>query len=388
MLPTVLKDATGKPSRCDWQIELNSIDNNNVNSSLNLQNNRITIAKTSGFIDAMPEEHVIQGMPGTAATSILRLRPHIVINNFEVDMPTTGYALLGLVSSVVMVRPSMWLASVAPKAADEYHDVGKLNVITNLGNEANGVGEPLDLKDTTLKPHEVYGLLKQMYSLDPVCSMDIEMCGANSNFLSVFAVAGAPSMTNEDADKKLNASKEIITTANWLTNGAFPLDFDPSKIFISPGILVPTGTWTDKSGESRDIKDIDLSFIAGFGQSVELINKWALSNVPHTVSGLDPYITKIDIISKLIPNAEISGKAMRVTFSAEFLSTLSAACATAGLETRYDPEVNYTEQSDIAVLGSYLNNAGIGQNTADFARAFNGGANYQTPFSLSGFNRF
>jgi len=388
MLPTVTKDAVGKAHRADWQMELNSVDNSNQNMSLNLQNNKTTICKSSGFVDAMPEEQPMQTAPGLAPTSILRFRPHIIIDRMDVDMPTTGYALLALVTSVVMVRPAMWLAAVAPKSVDKYHDAGKLNIITNIANEASGIGAALDLKDPQLKANEVYAILKQMYSLNPVCSMDIELCGATTNFTSVFATAAAAVTNNEDAAKKKNASKEIIATANWLTNGAFPLDFDLNRIFLSTGVLVPTGTWNDKNGDVRDIKDVDLSFVAEFGQSVELINKWALSNAPYSVSGLDPYVTKVDIISKLIPNAEIQGKSLRVTFSADFLSTLANACASAGLETRYDPEVTYTEQSSISVLGSYLGAAAIGQQTADFARAFNGGVNYQTPFSMGGFNRF
>jgi len=390
LLPTTIMDAAGKPIRADWQIELNSIDNRNVAQSLNLQNNRTRVCKTTGFVDAMQEEFTVQALPGAASTSMIRLRPHVILTSMDTDMPTTGYALLAIISSVVMVRPNMWLAAVAPKPNDQLHDIGKLNISTNLENNSSGFGEPLDLRDSKLNSQELFSLIKQMYSLDAMFSIDIDAYGTYSNFASIFGVAAAPA-NSDVGDKKYAAAQEILSTAVWLTNGAFPHNFPANEIFLNDGVNIPTGTWTDKDGATRDIRDLDLSAIATLSapnQVSENINKWTLSNVPQSVSGIDPFITKVDIISKLIPNAEISGKATRVTFSSKFIQTLSSACASAGFETRYDPEVQFTEQSSIAAIGNYLSGAGIGQQSADFARSFAGGNSYQTPYATAGFNRF
>lgn len=382
MLPVVHRDEAGKAIRSDWTIELNSIDNRNNNISINLQNNRSTISRTRGFVDAMPVEIPRPAAYGMPTSNMLRLRPHVILNNIETEMPTLGYALLALVSSVVMTRPTMWLGALTPKANDQFHDAGKLNIVTNLENAQNGIGDALDLKDPKLNSQEVFALLRQMYSLDAMFSIDIDAYGPQTSYTSIFKWAAAPGTTPAEADSKANAAKEIIQAANWLTNGAFPLNFNPAEIFLSSGVVVPTGRWTDKNGEVRDIKDIDMSFIANVNGSTELLNKWALSNVPHNVSGIDPYVSKVDIISKLVSNAEISGKAFRCTFNPKFISALSAACAQAGLETRYDPEIQYNEQSNIAVLGDYLANAGVSQDASGFARAYASGASYQTPWGI------
>lgn len=396
MLPSVNTDAAGKPVRSDFQIELSSIDSRNNLGSMNLQNGKNVICRTGGFIDAMPIESTVPAMQGmnnmAAPASMIRFRPHIIINNLEVDMPTVGYSLLALASSVVMARPGMWLAAVTPKSTDEVHDIGELNLLTNLENKQDGLGDRIDFRDPSVNSNELYGLVKQMYSLEPMFSIDVELYGPQTSYTSIFNAASAPGISTKEADAKYNAGRSIINTANWLTNNIFPKDYDVNKIFLNSGIVVPTGRWTDKNGNVRDIKDVDMSFIAKVAapeQKVELLNKWALSNVPHSISGLDPYVTKIEIISKLIPNAEITGKAVRATFSPEFLSYLTSSCAQAGFETRYDPEITYNEQSNIAELGNYLQNAGVSQSSADFARAYQTGVNYQTPFAnIGGVNRY
>ena len=389
MLPSTEVDPTGRPIRADWRIELDSIESNNTFNSPNMQNGKTTIVASKGFIDAMPIEIKTAQQMGMVDNTMIRLRPVVIINNLDVDVPTTGYGLLGIVSSLVMIRPNMWPAAVAPKAEDKLHDVGKLNIVTNLENNQNGVGEPLDLKDPKLNSQEVYALIRQMFSIDPMFSIDVDIAGATTPYTGVLSVAAGTGFSAEEQEYKYNAAQEIVAAANQLTAGLFPVDFNLNEIFIDSGITVPTGIWRDNNGNMRDLKDIDLTFIATNSGDTDLINKWALSNVPHSVSGIDPYISKVDVISKIVPSAEITGKAIRVTFNPLFISTLSAACAQAGFETRYDPVINFNEANNISVIGNYLSNAGISSQAADFARSFGGGQNtYQTPFANNGYNRY
>ena len=384
--PTTHKDAAGKLFRSDWQIELAHIDNSGVTASLNLQNNKTVVCTTSGFIDAMPVESSIPQGPMMAPINVIRLRPVINITHINLAMYTTGYSLLAIAATTVMLRPSMWLGAVVPKANDKLHDYGRLNLITNNEGNQDGTGELIDLRSPDLDPNAVQDILKKMFSLDPMYSMDVEIYGATTNYTSVFSLASAPGNNPEEADAKYAAAQEIIDAAITLTDGHFPEDFNPNKIFLDSGIVVPTGTWTDKDGNSRDIRDIDMAFIATTNPSVALLNKWALSNVPHSVSGIDPYISKIEIITKLNINAEISGKAVRVVFDPAFIIELTRACAAAGFDPRYDPIVSYSEQTNLAVLGNYLQNAGVSQNVADFARPFTNNAMvYQTPFASGGY---
>jgi len=335
----------GKPVRADFTVDLNAVDTSNQITSINLQNARNQLVSITGFVDAIPEEIAIPTMPGMAPTTSIKLHPHIILNSASVYTPTPGYMLLAIVSSLVMTNADMWLGAVAPKTAKDLHNVGALNLMTNLGNNQNRIGEVLDLTSKKISQDESYALIKQMYSLAPI------------------ALAATPG----GSDAKYAAAEEIIMSAHKLTNGKFPSTFSKDAIFANTGNTIPTGSFMDKSGE-KDIREIDLAFIATQTSDISMMNEWALSNLPKSAGGKDPYFTKVDIISKLIPDAEISGKAIRVMFSAEFIDALSQAAALAGLNAVYTPEITFLENNSISVMSNYLGSAGIGQGAAGFAR--------------------
>ena len=366
----------GAPVRSDWRLELNINSVNNRQMSLNAKTNKQTLAVTAGFIDAIPDE-VVQNFMGMAPVTTIRLRPHVVITSNSVANPTVNFMLLGLITSTIMVNKNMWLPALNAK---ENKSVGALNILTNLNNDPQGI--PLDLVNKKYSSQDVYNVIGQMFTLSPVLSMDLENFGIGSSYGSILAVAA------DDSNRaKLDAAREIIKAASWLTNNLFPATFDPNKIFAFAAVPVPVGIWEDKNG-LRDIRDIDTAFVAANG-SPELLNKWVLSSMPKSITGLDPYISKVEVISALIPNAEITGKAFRVTFNSEFISELTKAAAAAGLDMSYEPEVRFNENVNINIMGNYLNLGGIG-NIGGFARENSviNGVNYSTTYSHMGVNRF
>jgi len=371
-----------EPVRSDWSVELNMVDTSSQMTSLNMQNNKNTLTKVSGFVDAIPEIVTIPTMPGAPANVQTTFRPHVVITSNSVHTPTIGYMLLGLVNSLVMTNQNMWLASLTP--TDSKHNVGALNLFSNLENDQTGVGQSLaaELGSKDKHPDQKYALIKQMFTLAPMLSMDIESFGPQTFYKSILAAAAQPG----NGQDKLAAAQELVTVASWLTSGNFPADFPIDQIFVNSGIVVPTGTWADKSGD-RDIRDIDLAFIASHKGDTNLMTKWALSNLPKESTGTDPYLAKVEVISQIIPEAEITGKAIRVTFSNKFITTLSNAATAAGLDVRYEPEIKFAENQNIAILGNYLANAGI-DNAAGFARQqMHQGNNFATNYSGMGYNR-
>lgn len=380
MSRTVLQDEVGRPVRADWKIELAMVDNSAGNQSLNLQNNRQVFTRVSGYIDALPEEVSVPGPQGAPAGTITRLHPNIVITNAAVTTPTIGFMLLSVINSLVMFNKNMWMASVVPH---DKNNTGALNLIANLENNQNRIGSVLDLSSKKHTPEEVYTVLGQMFSLEPVISMDIQSYGPQTFYTSIMAAAAQPG----NSRAKIAAAKEIIQTAAQLTNGSFPSDFNPNEIFVNSGIVVPLGIWADRTGE-RDIRDIDLAFISTQTSDLQTIYRWALSNLPKEATGYDPYLTKVDIISKLIPDAEINGKAVRVTFSAKFLSTLFQSAVAAGLDPRYEPAVSFAESTSIGVMSQYLQGVN-GANAGNFQRMQTASApGVNTPYSWMGANRY
>jgi hypothetical protein len=369
----------GSPVRADFKLELVVADQNAGLESLNLQNGRNVLTKTSGYIDAVPIMVDIPTMPGTPVVRQLRFRPNIVITSNVAQAPTTGFALLGLVTSLVMVNPNMHLGSLMPKNA--MHNAGALNIMANVENNQQG-GSMIDLASKKYTSDKVIAFLKQLFSLEPVVSMDIDVFGPQTSYNGIFSAASSGSGEHRTA-----AAQELVRAANWLTNGNFPADFPINEIFQHDSIVVPVGKWADKSGE-RDIRDVDLTMIAGQSGDMEMMNKYALSNLPASATGLDPYITKVDIISKIIPDAEITNKAIRVTFSAKFISTLVQAASVAGLDPRFEPEVHFAESNNINMLAGYYDGAGINVSASQFAReAFNQGNKFVNPY-MPQFNNY
>jgi len=384
LLKQTTKDEVDKPIRADWQIELSAIDTTNNVTSLNLQNAKITLVKSAGFIDAIPTAINVPTTPGMPPVQQIRLHPHVIIDSDAVFATTPGYALLGLISSLVMTNNDMWVAALMPSDSKKgVRNIGALNLITNLENAQNGVGSILNLTDKNLTRDEVYATIKQMFSLDPVVSFDIESFGPQTHYTSMFSIAAEP----QNSRSKQNAARQIVKAAHHLTDGNFPKDFPLDQIFVSSGVTVPMGKWADKTGE-RDIRDIDAAFIATQTSDVDLINKWALSGLPKEKTGMDPYITKVDIISKLIPDARITGKCTRVTFTAFFIQTLIDAAMRAGLDARYEPAITFAETSNLSILDNYLAGAGV-NNVAGFARTATAqGPSWTTPYSHAGYGRY
>ena len=382
MLKQTTADEVDNPVRSDWIIELNAIDTANNTSSINLQNAKQTLTQVSGFVDAIPEEVVMPVMYGAPAVTNIRLHPHVIIDSNATYAPTPGYAMLGLISGLVMTNENMWLASVMPKDAKGVRNTGALNLLTNIENNSNRIGEVADLSSKKTKVDEAYGLLRQMYSLAPIVSYDIQSFGPQTNYTSQFALAAQPG----NNEHKLNAAKQIIETAVWLTNGSFPAEFNINSIFSSTGIMIPTGKWSDKSGE-RDIRDIDAAFIATQTGDIETVHRWVLSGVPQEATGLDPYTTRVDIISKLVPSAVITGRTVRVTFTSEFITTLMAAATASGLDLSYEPEVKFAETNNLGIMSGVLANAGVG-NIGGFSTRSNTGPVYQTSYSNVGYGRY
>lgn len=384
---TVL-NAVDKPLRQDFQVDLNLINNSNQNLSMNTQDARDTLCRISGFIESIPAEEAAPIIYGKPMGTNIRLHPNIVITSNAVSKPTTGYMLMGLVAGMVMANNNMWLAALMPTTAKDPHNVGALNIMTNLENNQNKVGGSLagDLTSKKYTAEQSYNLIKQMYSLDPIVSYDIEASGPETFYTTMLGIAASPSNTTS----KINAAKEIIDAAVQLTDGGFPADFNINEIFVNSGVIVPLGTWADKTGE-RDIRDIDLAFIANQTGDVSLLNNWVKATIGEKASGVNSFAAKAEIIASLIPDAIINGQAVRVTFTSKFISTLVSAAIGAGLTANYEPKVLFEEQYNLGMVGDIMNGAGIQAGAGSFgSQHINAGPqfNMDSTFNNMGYNRY
>lgn len=374
---TTATDEMENPIRSDWRLELCLKQNKNRYSNiasvdeLNKENSNVVLTRCQGYVDAIPDLRITV-QPGIPPIRDIRLRPHIIVTSITPTKPTIGFMLLGFLTARIMSNRNMWLANVLPDGGKQH--TGALNLKTCLEAETepkyrgkpgmvlpfNGNG-----KDK-LTNQEIYDYVNRMFALDPIVSVDIPAYGPSTYYMSVLSAAAS----GTGSKNSTGALKALIDTISVLTNGNFPKDFNPADIFNHEGVLIPMGTWEDpKTGALRDIREIDLAMIAQNTQSLELMDLWAISNLPQRLSRRDPYLTKVQVIAEVIPNAKISGKAARVTFTNKFMTTLDAAALNAGLNLRYEPEIKVPEDNSLSVMEGFLS-AAAATETPGFARPF------------------
>ena len=369
----------GNPIRADWKIDLYQSIKQRQTTSINLQNTELACSRTCGYVDVIPAEVQVGVTPMGQPQVGTRFHPHIIITSTEGTQPTIGYLLLGIVNSFVMNNVNMWLASLKP--TDATNNIGILNAIATVDE---GKGEKINLADKKYDMNSVYSVIRKMVSLDPIVSIDVESFGPQTSYSSVIAVAAQPGASAE----KHAALQAIVKTASVLTNGRFPIEYPINDIFAGEGVIIPLGKWSDKGGE-RDIRDIDYTFIAAHSEDASLLNQYALSMLPKSQTSYDPFLTKVGIISKLVNTAEITSKGIRVTFTRNFINTLSAAVVGAGLNVQYTPEITYQAENTLSLLNPFLGNATLGGYNAGFAREFvNQGPSFNTSWVNTGFGRF
>lgn len=359
------------PIRADWTVSLVSKDTSGTTTSLNLQHTEQQITRVAGYIDAIPEEVALT--ENGIVNNVIRFRPNIIVTSNSSMNPTVGFTLTGLLSANLMVKPSMWLGALRPMGKV---NVGALNLIAKIDK---GVGERIDLSNKKYSADEVWEVIKQMFSLQPVLSMDIDAYGPQSYYTSVFSLAANPSF--DDTQKR--AAQHIINTAHQLTDGNFPNTFPINEIFVDTGVTVPLGSYSTSHG-THDVRDIDLAYLANKTDDPAVLNSWALSNLSDRISGVNPFKTKVEIINRILPNAVITGKATRVTFTNKFISTLELAARQAGLIATFNPDVRFSSTQNLSIMASIYGNAGI-QSNADYAKEFiQAGPNFATPYSNVG----
>lgn len=372
---TIVKNKLGRPVAVDviLDLTLNKIVNGKV--GLNTGPTKSVLTKVGVKLDFIPEECQIPGQFGQAPQNKILFRPHIIVTSIELNTPSTGFMLTALATSVLMAMPNMWVA-----VALQNKKAGSLNLFANIENNPNGIGAILDLASKEYSYQELCTVIKQIAPLAPIISIDVERFGPETSYTAILAAGTGNSKSRE------LALSELVGTAAWLTNGQFSNLYDINKIFKS-GVVLPSGTYADVNGE-KDIRALDLVTVAYDNKTdLDLIKTYVISKLPREVSGNDPFVTTVETLTKILPNAdaEISSQITRVTFNPEFLQTLSAAVHAAGLNVDYDQLVQFQEKSNLSAVSGWSGNSGYTGNI-DFARISNGYNPAQFTFNTGGFN--
>jgi len=330
-------NAVGKPIRADFELDLYKVTNVNVQGIMPRDTRKRT-STVVGYMEYLPEDVAVA--PGVTKKMFT---PMIILDEFHASRPTSEMTLLSIINSATFSNPSMLLRLLT----GVNRDLGVLNVLANMDQDKSGYGKKIKLKDGKLTDDKVYQILTNMVQFQPIVAIEIENFGPNFGTLAPFAALAVPGVAAK-------ANDEIVKTAELLLGQ----QIQNRQVAANDGIVVPVGEWVDNTGTKRDIREIDLAFVLDKTNDINLVFKWIMSNVPGKVTGMDPYLLKLEVINALIPNAVITGKAVRIPLNAAFVSEIVEKAMAAGYNPKSDiGQVGFTNYNNLQAIAAAYGNA-------------------------------
>lgn len=360
-----IEDAVGNPMRSDALINFVSKKNGQQqqrNVSVNSGDKETKVSEVSGFVDLLwnPVNPAGQLNPYQQQMQMAHTQKYaarLVITNLASNFSyTPGSVLLALMTAMALRDDSNWIQAFRPLPSSgneiDLTDIGALNIEANLRNEPNGYGTRIDTKSDNFKLEDLGQLVAAMVQPGLIVSLDCPEGGPQSWYLSVFAAASAGHVGAQDI---------IYSAANQLTNGNFGQFFPKgSAMFVDQNNVVHLGTWIDRNGVKRDIRDIDHIAVANLvgERNPQLIRDWSDTWLRTNYPLAQRLAARKKMISGLTnETATFTGKATRVTFSAAFLDAVSKGIRATGLPVRVNTPLSGSDFNNQRGVASFANSA-------------------------------
>lgn len=390
-----IEDIVGNPMRSDFLVNFASVKKNAPrNLSVNAGGREQQISEVSGFIDLVwnpvnqPNPFGYYANP-QAMTQTQKYVARMVITNLASNFSyTPSSILLALATSLSLRDDNNWIQTFKPTPVSgqdiDIADIGALNIEANLSNEPNGYGSRIDTKSESFKLEDLGQLIGAFVSPGLVVSMDCPEVTGQSWYMDLFAAA---------ASGKAAAYDVLYDAAIRLTNGNIDKYFPRGKpMFTDPFNFVHLGYWTDRHGNKRDIRDIDhlavCNLVGERNPSVirDFSDTYLRTNYPVP---LRMHHRKKIISSLTNETAVFTGRALRVTFTAEFLSGLSNGIRDTGLSVAVNTPMTSNDFNNQRGVASFAGSALMAPGQTFMSAASFGGQNqYMNQFNNFGISRF
>jgi len=359
-----IQDAVGAPMRSDILLQFESKKNNagqGKYTSLNAGDKDVKVAEASAFVDLL--WNPISPMNGFNPYAPQQYAPtqkyvaRLVITNLESNFSyTIGSVLLALATSLSLNDNSNWIQTFRPTIGQggeiDINDIGALNIEANIANEPTGVGTRIDTKADSFKLEDLGQLVSALIQARLIVSLDCPEYGPQTWYTSIFASA---------ANGSQSAYSSIYAAADQLTNGVFSRHFSMgSPMFADPGNRIHLGTWTDRSGIKRDIRDIDYLAVCNIvgERNPVAIREWSDTFLrAQYPQALRLAVRKKMIVALTNETANFTGFAERVTFSSTFMEALSQGIRDSGLPIRVNTPLSGSDISNMRGVASFASAA-------------------------------
>jgi len=400
-----VEDIVGKPIRSDVMISFSSQRRNqqganNIRASLNSGDREAKVSQINGFVDVFWNP----AAQNTGYNNIYQQQNQMLTQKYMARLIITNLqssfsyspasVLLSLATSMSLYTDNNWIQAFRPRAVNngeiDLRDIGALNIEGKLDkirpetmpeyNNPHVFSKIADTKGKDFGLEDLGRFVAALISPGLVISLDVPTCGPETWYQSVFAAA---SYGNPDAEAR------IYQAAMDLTNGAFGKYFQRgAPMFMDQGNRIHMGHWRDRSGATRDIRDIDYIAVANLvgENNPQAIRDWSDTFLNQNFSLAERLSGRKKMLMSLASDVVITDYAERVTPSKLFMAALMNGIMETGFLTSTVTPLSAQDFNNQRGVGAFADGALI-QNVNTFMRRDQGAA-YGQPNQFQGYNRW
>jgi len=332
---TPVSDDVGNLMRSDFQLSFaaqNAKTQNN--NSLNSGGRETRIADVGGFVEMLwaPTEPMINPYMPAQQRQTQKFASRAVITTMTSNHAyTPGSMLLAVAQMDALALHNNYYQVFRPTLTKDLdlRDVGALNIEGNAENNSNGIGVQLDTKSQSFTTENMGMFLNSLVRPGMMVAIDCPEAGPQAWYTGLYSAA---------AVNGGNAYDILYSAAQELTNGNFGRLFPRgAAMFLDVGNRIHLGTYTDRNGAQRDIRDFDYLAAANIlgANNVQALRQFTETFFNQSISLAERLSDRKRMISSMAnESAVFTGYAVRVTFSATFLDALRKGIQACNLNVR------------------------------------------------------
>jgi hypothetical protein len=246
------------------------------------------------------------------------------------ELLTIPAQLLAMLPALTLRENNSWANAFRPAPFSngiDKSDIGAIGLEVNFDNNPTGVGTRIDTKSASFTDQSLFQLLAATTRPGMVLMLDVPKCGGSTWYTNVFAA---------ESEGDLQARQAILNAAETLTNGNFGKYYKSNgPICDNENNIIHMGYY-EVNGVRHDIRELDyLAILNMVGeQDMGIVTKFCNTYLDRSTPINQRLSDRKQIYAHLVSNLVITGKALRLSISAEFLDALAKGAQDCGLAIR------------------------------------------------------
>ncbi len=261
-------------------------------------------------------------------------QPSFVITSVDqadwIQMRTPELYLLAISNAFRVTAGSSWLRTFLPSIGSkgvDLKDVGALAYKTPAGQK-------VDVKSDSFSEQDFIQYMTQLVRPNPAFMLDVNPVGEHSAIENYFIDAAM------DGPNKQPAINRLVQAANNLTGNRFSANFDHTKtpIVVSMDQEIHLGYYTGEDGEKRDIRDLDVLAMLNLTQGdTKTFDEWYRTYCDLSMRHEQRMQIREQLERQFLSKSlKITGRALRLMLTPQFIEALDVATRGAGVHVEFE----------------------------------------------------